>query len=233
MQNNSKIIVIGGSSGIGYAIAQKAVQSGANVVIASRNLSALENAAQQLGPRAKAEFLDATDEKSIVDFFDRTGPFDHLAMTIKPKLPSGRFLENEISTVMAAFDAKFWGQYRLAKAAMRYVQPNGSIVMTSGVASLRHFPGYSAVSAANAAIEALSKSLAVELAPIRVNTVCPGFVCDGGTGSSREQHVRSLLPHLPLNRLAKASEIADAYLFLFNNTYATGTIVVVDGGVTC
>ena len=230
---NKKIVVVGGSSGIGYAVAQKTLNAGAQVVIASRSNERINTAAKQLGAHVQAEVVDASDDQSVADFFRRVGHFDHLAITIKPQLPSGRFLENEIGAAITAFDAKFWGQYRLAKHGAKYVRENGSITFTSGIASRRGYPGYSAVSAMNAATEALAKAIAIELAPIRVNTVCPGFVDTEPPTPGRSQHVKTLSPTLPLNRLGAASEIADAYLYLFTNSYSTGTVVVVDGGAIC
>jgi NAD(P)-dependent dehydrogenase (short-subunit alcohol dehydrogenase family) len=233
MLKNSKIVLVGGSSGIGFAVAQRALSAGAEVVIASRSHEKLQAAAKVLGNHVQVAQVDVSDERSVIDFFRRVGPFDHLAATIKPQLPSGRFIENELTAVSAAFDAKFWGQYRLAKHGVRYIRPNGSIVLTSGVASRRSYPGYSIVSAMNAATEALASAIAVELAPIRVNTVCPGFVDADVPTSGRAEYVRALAPNLPLGRLGAAKEIADAYLYFFGNTYSTGSVMVVDGGVTC
>jgi NAD(P)-dependent dehydrogenase (short-subunit alcohol dehydrogenase family) len=230
---NQKIVVVGGGSGIGYAVAQKAVNAGAEVVIASRSLEKLQAAAERLGVRVRVEQVDASDAQPVINFFHRVGPFDHLAATIKPQLPSGRFLENEVAIVHAAFEAKFWGQYQLAKHGAQYIRPNGSIVLTSGIASHRSYLGYSAVSAMNAAIETLSKAIAIELAPIRVNTVCPGFVDTEPPIPARAQHVKMLAPTLPLNRLGAANEVAEAYLYLFGNPYSTGSVVVVDGGALC
>lgn len=96
MFENKKIVVVGGSSGIGYAVAQKAVNAGSQVVIASRSIERLNAAAKQLGERVQTEMVDASDDKSVADFFRCIGHFDHLAITIKPQLPSGRFLENEV-----------------------------------------------------------------------------------------------------------------------------------------
>lgn len=233
MLKNSRIIVVGGGSGIGYAIARKAVNAGAEVVIASRSVEKLRAAAKHLGSCARVEQVDASDEPSVIDFFHRVGPFDHLAVTIKPHLSSGRFIENDVAAVNAAFEAKFWGQYRLAKHGAQYVRPNGSIVLTSGIASRRCYPGYSAVSAMNAAIEALSKAIATELSPIRVNTVCPGFVEAEPPTPSRAEYVKTLAPSLPLNRLGAAHEVAEAYLYLFGSLYSTGSVIVVDGGAIC
>lgn len=233
MFSNSKIVVVGGSSGIGFAVARQALAAGAEVVIAARAPDKLHAAAQRLGGRVAVEQVDVADEGAVVGFFERVGPFDHLAATIKPQLPSGKFLDNEMAAVGAAFDAKFWGQYRLAKHAVRHIRPRGSIVLTSGVAAHRSYPGYSIVSAMNAATEALASALATELAPIRVNTVCPGFVDAEAPLAGRAEYVRKLAPNLPLDRLGAADEIAGAYLHLFGSSYATGSVIVVDGGVTC
>ena len=234
MFENKKIVIVGGGSGIGFFVAQKAMSAGAQVVIASRSQERLDAAAKRLGgEHIRAEVVDASDDQSVADFFRRVGEFDHLAATIKPHLPSGRFLENNVASAIAAFDAKFWGQYRLAKHGVQYIRQNGSITFTSGIASRRGYLGYSAVSAMNAATEALSKAIAIELAPIRVNTVCPGFVDTEPPTPGRAQHIKVLSPTLPLNCPGIASEIADAYLYLFANSYSTGTVVVVDGGAIC
>src|SRR5512139_1617472 len=137
---DKKIVVVGGGTGIGYAVAQKAINAGAQLVIASRTRDKLNAAAKQLGGCVHTEMVDAADEQSVVDFFRRVGHFDHLAITIKPQFPSGRFLENGTGAAMAAFDAKFWGQYRLAKHGAQYIRKNGSIAFTSGIASRRGYP---------------------------------------------------------------------------------------------
>lgn len=233
MLSNQKIVLVGGSSGIGFAVAQQALSAGAEVVIASRSLEKLHAAEKQLGGRVQVGQVDAADEQSVIDFFQRVGAFDHLAITIKPQLPSGHFLENDLAAVTAAFDAKFWGQYRLAKHAVQHIRAHGSIVLTSGVASQRSYPGYSIVSAMNAATEALAKAIASELAPLRVNTVCPGFVDADRPIPGRVDYVRALAHKLPLDRLGAAKEIAEAYLYLFGNAYSTGSVIVVDGGAVC
>lgn len=226
-----RIVIVGGATGIGYAIAERALKEGARVVLASRSLDNLRAAASQLGSsRVTIEQVDASDDQSVVTFFERLGHFDHMAITIKPHLPSARFLDNDIAATRAAFDAKFWGQYRLVKHGVKHVNEGGSIVLTSGIAAQRSYPGYSIVSAMNAATEALCKSLATELAPIRVNCVSPGFVDATSPIIGRYAYVKALVPHLPLDRLGVAQEIADAYFFLFGNAYATGTVLLVDGG---
>ncbi len=233
MLRGKKIIIVGGGSGIGLAVAQQATAAGAEVVIASRDLDKLKQAAEKIGKDVRFEQVDVCSEHSVTEFFHRVGEFDHLAATIKPQLPSGKFLQNETEAAMAAFDAKFWGQYRLLKHAVGQVREGGSMVLTSGIAAARSYDGYSAVSAMNAATEALVKAVALELAPVRVNAVCPGFVDTTPPAAGSLQYVKNISPRLPLDRLGHADEIAEAYLYLFGNTYSTGTVVVVDGGAVC
>lgn len=232
MLKNKKVVVVGGGSGIGFAVAQQAAAAGAEVVIASRSGEKLRAAAQHIGHGVQVEQVDATDLQSVADFFHRIGSLDHLAVTIKPKLPAGEFTENDLAAVQSAFDAKFWGQYRLAKACIPFIRAGGSIVLTSGIASCRSYHGYSAVSAMNAATEALAKAIAFELAPIRVNCICPGFVDTVPSTPGRASHVMAISPTLPLERLGTANEVANAYLYSFSNTYSTGSVIVVDGGAS-
>lgn len=230
---NKKIVIVGGTGGIGLAVARLALDAGAEVVIAARSSERLDAAAQEMGGRISTAVLDATDEEAVASFFLQHRPVDHLVATIKPKFPAGAVLESDSDAARAALDAKFWGQYYLAKHGARYIRAGGSIVLTSGVASMRAYRGYAMVGAINAAVEALGRTLAVELAPIRINTVCPGFVDDQQTNSKRLEYVLDVAPGLPLERLAMVDEVAAAYLHLMSSTYSTGTALVIDGGVTC
>ena len=230
---DQKILVVGGSSGIGLAIAKQAASEGAQVVIGSRSSARLENAATGHCPPLRTEQVDATSDESINAFFSKIGEFDHLAVTIKPSLPSGQFSENNIDLVREAFDIKFWGQYRLAKAAIKKIKPTGSIVLTSGIAAHRGYRGYSIVSAMNAATEALVKAISVELAPIRINAVCPGFVDTKPPNIKRLEYAQSVGASFPLERLGLAEEVASAYIHFFKNTYASGCCLVVDGATSC
>lgn len=230
---NQKIIIVGGSSGIGFAVAQKSLMVGAGVVVAGRSEEKIKRAVAQLQGGVSGIILDASNEVAVIDFFARIGEFDHLVATIKPQLPSGSFFENDTSAVRAACDAKFWGQYYLAKHGAKLIREGGSITFTSGIASTHPYPGYSAVSMMNAAVEGLCRAIAIELAPIRVNTVCPGFVNATTQQVNRVQYVKKLAPNLPLDRLADAEEIADAYLYLMSSAYSSGTVLIIDGGASC
>lgn len=233
MLKNKKIVVVGGTSGIGHALARQALDAGAEVVVASRSPEKLAAALAGLGPGARAEQVDAGNDDSVAALFDRIGPFDHLAMTIKSALSHHNFLAADLVKVQAAFDIKVWGQYRLARHAAAAIRPGGSIVFTSGVASRRATPGMSAASAMNGAIEALAQAIALELAPIRVNTVSPGLIDAGEANPARRAALQELARSVPLRRMGWPDEVASAYLHLFGSAYATGSVIVVDGGVAC
>lgn len=233
MLHDKTILIVGGASGIGLALARQAQAEGARVIIASRSAEKLRAASDSLPQHVQTEVVDATDDASVAALFDRIGTIDHMAVTIKPSLPSGRFTDNDIGLVHAAFEAKFWGQYRLAKAALASLSQNGSIVLTSGIAAQRSYLGYSIVSAMNAATDALVKAMAIEIAPLRVNAVSPGFVEADGNQEQRLRYAKSVGANFPLERLGRADEIAAAYIHLFNNTYANGSCLVIDGGSSC
>ena len=229
---SKKILIVGGGTGIGLELAKLATQSGASVILASRSLGKLEDAAVNLSG-ATIETVDLTDEASTSQLFERIGPIDHVAITARQPQKHAPFLTAEITTIRASFDVKFWGQYRVAKYAASHIKSGGSITFTSGTASIRSYDGYSSVAAMNAATEALARNLAVELAPIRVNAVSPGFVDTVPSTPGRYEFSERLALRIPARRLATPTEIAQAYLFLMTNAYASGTILVVDGAASC
>ena len=172
---HKRLVIIGGSSGIGLATAIAAMAAGAQVVIASRSRDKLETARRQIGGDTEALPLDVQDEAAVRAFFDQVGEFDHLA-TPGSEAAGGPFLTRDSAAVRADFDSKFWGQYLAAKYGAPRIRPGGSIVLFSGIYSQRPSAGVSGVAAINSAIEGLARALAVELAPIRVNAMSPGLV---------------------------------------------------------
>lgn len=228
------VVVVGGSSGIGLASAKAAAAKGARVVLGGRSEERLEAAREAIGPQAQAHALDITDPASIDRFFDAAGPLDHLVITAAGA-SLGRFLDIDIVAARRFFDSKFWGPYAVARRAAPQIRPAGSITFFSGAAGSRASPGFSCGSAINAAVEALGHTLAVELAPIRVNTVSPGLVDTPVWDSIVSRAERDALfdetaTQLPAGRIGRPEEIADAVLFLIRNAYTTGTTLFVDGG---
>lgn len=228
-----KVIVLGGSSGMGLATAQTAAKEGASVVIASRSKEKLEEAKKTIQGSVEALELDVAHEHKVKAFFDQIGPFDHLISTAAGG-PTGNFLELEPADAKRTFDVKYWGQYFSARYGAPYLNQDGSITFCTGVLSRKPSIGTSILSTINGGLEALTRALALELAPIRVNVVSPGIIDTPLYGSMpndrKEEYFRSVSEALPVPRIGHANEIADAFVFLMTNPYITGTVLAVDGG---
>ncbi len=230
-----KIVIIGGSSGIGLATAQAAAAEGAEVVIASRSEEKLRRAREQVQGSVESLTVNVVEEESVKAFFNRVGEFDHLT-TPGNEAVMGPFLGLDTQAARKAFDSKFWGQYHAAKYGAPKLRPGGSITFFAGIWSQRPIPKASAASAINSAIEGLGRALAVELAPIRVNTVSPGIVDTPLYGAmpreKKDAMFKDAAASIPARRVARPEEIAQGVLYLMISEYSTGTTLYVDGGIT-
>lgn len=230
-----KIIVIGGSSGIGLATAQAAAEEGATVVIASRSQERLDRASDQIRGDVQIVTVDVRDAESIRHLFDVTGNFDHLT-TPGNEGALGRFLELDVETARRGFDSKFWGQYQAVKYGVPNIREDGSIVLMAGAYSQHPEPGAVPQASINSAVEGLGRALAVELSPIRVNVVSPGLVdtprFNSLPGKQRIEMFESAAKTLPAKRIAQAEDIAQTILYLMRNPHATGNVLYIDGGLT-
>ena len=229
-----KIVVVGGSSGMGLAVAVELARAGAQVMIASRSAEKLQKAQRAIAARVETRVLDTRKDSAVRELFASLGHLDHLVISAADAV-SGPFLEVPISAAQEFFDSKFWGAYRCAHYAAPKMAKDGSITLFSGAASQRGTPGLAAGSAINAALEALGRSLAVELAPIRVNTIAPGLIATPvwDTIMNNEQKqgfFNAAAAKLPLKRIGTPEEIGHAVRYLIENTYTTGSVLFVDGG---
>jgi len=224
-----KIVVVGGSSGIGLSTAELAKSEGADVVVASRNADRLKAVAEKLG--ATAITTDVTSDESVTDLFRKCGPVDHVVVTAA-QLRSGPFKSVSMEDVRATMESKFWGAWRVARAAE--IRPGGSLTLVSGFLSIRPRPAAAIVGAANGALESLARSLALELAPVRVNAVSPGIIDTPIRASMPEAARRDMLAKaaaaLPVGRVGVGEDIARQILTFMTVGFATGSIVYIDGG---
>nr|WP_294502689.1 SDR family oxidoreductase [uncultured Rhodopila sp.] len=207
-----RIAVIGGTSGIGAAIAHGALASGAEVIAAGSG------------------DLDIGSETSIRAYFEALGLIDHLVVTAAFVRP-GPFLAAGVADARQSMEGKFWSQYLCA----RHARVSRSILLVSGAFSRRPVKGMAIVAAANGAIESLGRALAVELAPVRVNVVSPGLI--QGTGAyagmadaAREGMYARAAARLPAGLVGDADSVAGPALALLASPYATGTVLDIDGG---
>jgi NAD(P)-dependent dehydrogenase (short-subunit alcohol dehydrogenase family) len=232
--DSQKIVVLGGTSGIGLATAQLAAAQGATVVVASSSPERLDAALADLPASAEGYALDVRREEEIRDLFERVGRFDHLIYTAGDSLPLGPIADTDLETARRALEIRFWGAYTAVKHAAPRLHRRGSIVLTSGSASARPQATWTLASSICGAIEALTRALAVELAPIRVNAVAPGVVRSNlwrnMSDDDRSAMYASLAQALPAGRVGEVDDIAEAFLYLMRNGYSTGTVVTIDGG---
>ncbi|WIV53732.1 SDR family oxidoreductase [Amycolatopsis nalaikhensis] len=225
------VVVIGGGSGIGLAVARRAAAEGAKVHLGGRTPEKLAAAAAEIG--ATWQVVDTTDQESLAAFF---GALDRVDCLFTPgaSYTVGPLRELSDEDAASPFTTKFWGQYHAVKHAVPRLAPDASIVLMSGAASVRPPGAAPAYVACNAAVEGLGRGLAVELAPVRVNVVAPGTI-DGNLWAGRPAGVREASfaqyrADTLLHRVGTESEVADAVLYLFGSTYTTGSTLYPDGG---
>ncbi len=229
MLAGKKVVVVGGSSGIGLATAEMAKAQGAEVIIASRSAERVKAAADKLG--AKGMPADVTDDNSIAELFRVAGPVDHVVVSAA-QLRTGPFKTVAMEDVRATLEGKLWGAWRCARAAD--IKPGGSLSLVSGFLSIRPRPNSAIVSVANGALESLTRALALELAPVRVNCVSPGIVDTpiraAMPEAARKEMLDKVAAGLPVKRVGEADDIARQIVAFMENGFMTGSIVYLDGG---
>jgi NAD(P)-dependent dehydrogenase (short-subunit alcohol dehydrogenase family) len=224
-----KVVVVGGSSGIGLATAELAKAQGAEVIIASRNADKVKAAATKVG--ATGIVADVTNDDSVVNLFKACGPVDHVVVSAA-QLKSGPFKTVSMEDARSTLEGKLWGAWRVARAAE--IKAGGSLTLVSGFLSIRPRPNSAIVGAANGALESLARALALELAPVRVNCVSPGIIDTpiraGMPEAARKDMLAKIASGLPVGRVGLGEDIGMQILAFMANGFATGAIVYIDGG---
>ena len=224
-----RVVVVGGTSGMGLATVRAAAAQGAEVVAAGRR----PVADRQPLDRVSQVQLDVTDEASVRALFDGLGRVDHLFVSASPGSP-GPFLEQDLAVARTFLDGKLLGSWTCARYAAPHMPAGGSISFVSDCAVVRPPRHAAMVTAAFAAIEALTRALALELGPLRVNTIRPGYTDSemwaGLSGAGRERLRRRVADALPTGRMGTPEDVAHAALFLMTSRQTTGAILEVSGG---
>jgi NAD(P)-dependent dehydrogenase (short-subunit alcohol dehydrogenase family) len=232
---DKRILVIGGSSGIGRAIAEAALSEGANVMIASSNADKVASAAKQLGASVRSAQLDVSDEAAVARFFETANVFDHIAFTAGDwtHAAPGPLANLDLSKAASGLKIRYWGAIAVAKHGATRLPPGGSYTITNGMLAHQPMKGMPLVTAGAAAVEFLAKGLAVDLAPIRVNCVCPGLIrtemWDAFPEGYRDR-LEKMSERQLVSRPGTPAEAAESYLYLMRNTYATGQVIYIEGG---
>ncbi|MGJ4858983.1 SDR family oxidoreductase [Labrys sp. La1] len=232
-----KIIVVGGSSGIGLGVAKASLESGAEVLIVGRSPGRLQAAERSLdaGRRVRSFAADMTDEAGLARLFQEAGAFDHLVSTAGTPPPGDPIGRTDMETVRCFVDNKLIGAVMLAKHAVATLRRGGSMTFTSGINKDRPpVPGGAVVSAIAGSFGFFARALALELAPTRVNIVSPGWVdtpmWDEIVGEAKSDFFAGMAGRLPVGRIAKPADIAPAYLYLMESAFTTGETIHIDGG---
>jgi NAD(P)-dependent dehydrogenase (short-subunit alcohol dehydrogenase family) len=227
--SGKKVVVVGGSSGIGYSTAELAKAEGAEVTIASRNADRLKAAAGKLGVKSIA--ADVASDDSVAQLFQACGAVDHVVVTAAQLRP-GPFKTVSMEDSRATMESKFWGAWRVARSAN--INKGGSLTLVSGFLSIRPRPNAAITAAANGALESLARALAVDLAPVRVNCVSPGIIDTPIRAAMPEAARKDMLAKaaaaLPVGRVGEGDDIARQILAFMTIGFATGSVVYIDGG---
>ena len=230
--SKTTVVILGGSSGIGLATAKAAHVEGAHVVITGRSRERLNAAKAALGDDVRTVALDVRDESGTRELFSELDRVDHVFITVGTVLFDPK-LATDAESVRPALDTRLWGAFCAAKFASAKMSTGGSITFMSGTTSIRPLPGASVVTASCGAVEAFARSLAVDLAPIRVNTIQPGLIDTpflDVLGERRNAFIAEYAKRVPVGRVGRAEDVADAVLFLMKNSFVTGITLTIDGG---
>ncbi|AGB21521.1 dehydrogenase of unknown specificity, short-chain alcohol dehydrogenase like protein [Mycobacterium sp. JS623] len=230
---NARVLVIGGTSGIGLGVASAAADRGATPIVVSRRRSSVDHALAQLPEHARGAALDLTDLAAVQRLAADIGAIEHLVFTAGESLQLAPLADLTPDVITGFFQTRFVGALTAVRAFAPHITADGSITLTSGTAAEQ--PGFGALPVSICgAMNALTKALAVELAPIRVNAVAPGVVrtplWDAMSEADRQNMYTQAAQQLPLGRIGEVADTALAYIYCMEQAFGTGTVLTVDGG---
>jgi NAD(P)-dependent dehydrogenase (short-subunit alcohol dehydrogenase family) len=230
---NARVLVIGGTSGIGLAVASAAAERGALPIVVSRQRSSVDRALAQLPEHARGATVDLTDLSAVERLAADVGDIEHLVFTAGESLELAPLADLTPEIITGFFRTRFVGALTAVRVFAPRVTAGGSITLTSGTAAEQ--PGFGALPVSICgAMNALTKALAVELAPTRVNAVAPGVVrtplWDALSDMDRQTMYDQAAQQLPLGRIGEVADAARAYLYCMEQEYGTGIVLTVDGG---
>jgi NAD(P)-dependent dehydrogenase (short-subunit alcohol dehydrogenase family) len=232
---NQRVVVIGETSGIGWATAKAALALGAEIVLAGRDEQKLRGAVDELGDRASGARVDAASREQLESFFDWVERLDHLVLALSGAAGGGPIASLDLAELRAGFDGKFWPHVTALQVAMPRIEPAGSVTFISAGSAGAPYAGAAGLAAINGALEAMLPALAVELKPIRVNAVSPGVIDTPWWHRMPEEDRNTVFARYaaaaPVGRIGAADEVAQAVISVLCNGFITGTVLTVDGGM--
>lgn len=228
-----KIIVIGGSSGIGKAVAQMASDWGNQVILTSRSLARAEAVAREIGGSTTGRALDVADEAQVKAFFATISGIDHIYLAAG-NTHLGSLNEGELGLHMQAFNTRLLGSLHVVKSALSQMNAGGSLVFTGGISTDRPIAGAWVSGLGTASAEQLARVLVLEFSHLRFNAVSPGYtdtpMWDTIMGENKAQVLAEVAAKIPVKKIATPEEVASAVLFLMSNASVNGEVIHIDGG---
>ncbi len=229
-----RIVLLGGTSGFGRATAIAAAQEGAEIIVVSSQQKRIDEALANLPAGSKGYAANLADEQQVEELFKTIGEFDHLVFTAGETLQLAELPALKMDEARQFFNLRFWGALMAAKYGSPFIRQGGSITLTNGIVGLRPWKGWVVAAGVTGAVEALTRALAVDLAPIRVNAVCAGMVrtdlWSNIPEADREAMFNDVGSKLLTGKIGEPEDIAQAFLYLMRGNFSTGQVVVVDGG---
>lgn len=217
--DNKKVLLVGGSHGMGLGAARAVLAQGAQVILVGREKTALETARDELVGNVRTVQGDITEVDSHEALLESIGGFDHVFISASPGGEAG--FDAPHPTIEASyFYRKVWCTFKFLQCVVRYISASGSITLMSGGYAVRSIPDYPLVSMAFAATEAMARALAVSIAPIRVNAIRPTYI----------DQKQPLTSKTLTGTIGSNDDVGDAVAFLMGNNYINGETLSIDGG---
>ncbi|MFD0688809.1 SDR family oxidoreductase [Actinomadura fibrosa] len=231
-----RVLVCGGSSGIGAATAALFAGQGADVVITGRSEERLAKAAADIGGAVTARRVDGAAPDEVAAFFAEDTIYDHLVLALSGGSGAGPLATLDLDELRAGFDAKFWLHLRILQAALPRLADDASVTFITASSARAALPGTAGLAAINGALEAVVRPLAVELAPRRVNAVSPGVIetpwWDALPADQRAAMFAEHAAALPVGRVGRPEDVAQAIVMAATNGFMTGHVIEVNGGLS-
>lgn len=230
---DKRVVVVGGSTGIGLATAIAFADAGAWVTVASRSAEKLAAARARSAGRLHTAVVDGSDEAQVKAFLATVKPIDHLVLCANAGGTIGPFAQIDLGAMRSYFDNKLWVYLNVLRHVAA-APPRESVTLVNGAASRLAAPGMAALAVVNGGLDALVRPLALEMAPTRVNAIAPGVIDTPYwakmSPADRTKLYEQAAAAVPAGRIGSDQDIADAVLFLATNSYVTGVVLDVDGG---
>jgi NAD(P)-dependent dehydrogenase (short-subunit alcohol dehydrogenase family) len=231
---SSHVIVFGGGSGIGESVARSFATAGSRVTIVGRDAQKLAATRERLPVGVAEKAVDATDRRAVEALFAELGPFDHLVLSISGGKGGGPFRQLAIDDLRSGIEHKLLAQLSVAQASLATIAEAGSITFVSSASARMAIANTVGLAAINAALEAAVRTLALELAPIRVNAISPGIIdtpwWDAAPTALKDGAFAQAATSLPVRRVGRPEDVAAAIAMVATNGFMTGTVIAVDGG---